>query len=165
MKLQTIAALSALFMLGGCATGPQACDPSKEVNLIAKLSCDAGGGYRARIDSGEEQVHLDQAENELFRDIQRQIMEQQRATRDELRITNQQQYELERSIEQLVAKLQNRADEQLGLRRQLNELEQQKSSASSPQNADEETFAERQERLNALQEQVNRLQQSLGYTP
>ncbi len=165
MKLHYIVAISGLALLGGCATTPEACDPSQEINLISKLSCDVGGGYRSRIDSGEEQVHLDQEENALLRDVQRQIMEQQRATRNELRVTNQQQYELERSIEQLVAKLQHRSQEQLGLQHQLNELEQQKSAASMSGHTEEETFAERQARLDDLEKQVTRLQQSLGYTP
>ncbi|MBT2786400.1 MULTISPECIES: hypothetical protein [unclassified Halomonas] len=165
MKLRLIVAASSLAILSGCATTPEACDPSQEASLLAKLSCDAGGGYRARIDAGEEQVYQDQEENALFRDIQRQIMEQQRATRNELRVTNQQQYELERTMEQLVARLQNRTQEQLGLQHQLSEVEQQVQAGSSSQEADTETFAEREERLNALQEQVNRLQQSLGYTP
>lgn len=165
MKLQLIIAASSLAILSGCATTPEACDPSQEASLITKLSCDAGGGYRARLDAGEDQVHLDQEENALFRDLQRQIMEQQRATRNELRVTNQQQYELERTIEKLAAQLQDRTQEQLGLQHQLNEMEQQMQAGSSPQDAEAETFAERQARLNALQEQVNRLQQSLGYTP
>ncbi|MBT2772220.1 hypothetical protein J7J47_08245 [Halomonas sp. ISL-60] len=165
MKLRLIVAASSLAILSGCATTPEACDPSQEASLLAKLSCDAGGGYRARIDAGEEQVYQDQEENALFRDIQRQIMEQQRATRNELRVTNQQQYELERTMEQLVARLQNRTQEQLGLQHQLSEVEQQVQAGSSSQEADTETFEEREERLNALQEQVNRLQQSLGYTP
>lgn len=165
MKLQLILAASALAILSGCATTPKTCDPSQEASLIAKLSCDAGGGYRARLDAGEDQVHLDQEENALFRDIQRQIMEQQRATRNELRVTNQQQYELERSIEQLVAQLQSRTQDQLGLQHQLNEVEQQMQTGTSSQSAEAETFAERQARLNVLQEQVDRLQQSLGYTP
>lgn len=165
MKLPLILAASGLAILGGCATTPEACDPSQEASLITKLSCDAGGGYRARLDAGEDQVQLDQEENALFRDIQQQIMEQQRATRNELRVTNQQQYELERTIEQLLVRLQSRTQDQLGLQHQLNEVEQQMQVGTSPQNADGETFAERQARLNALQEQVNRLQQSLGYTP
>lgn len=165
MKLPLILAASSLAILSGCPTTPEACDPSQAASLIAKLSCDAGGGYRARLDAGEDQVHLDQEENALFRDIQQQIMEQQRATRNELRVTNQQQYELERTIEQLLVRLQSRTQDQLGLQHQLNEVEQQMQTDTSPQRADGETFAERQARLNALQEQVNRLQQSLGYTP
>ncbi|GEN26482.1 hypothetical protein HVA01_01280 [Halovibrio variabilis] len=165
MKLPLILAASSLAILSGCATTPAACDPSQAASLIAKLSCDAGGGYRARLDAGEDQVHLDQEENALFRDIQHQIMEQQRATRNELRVTNQQQYELERTIEQLLVRLQSRTQDQLGLQHQLNEVAQQMQTGTSPQRADGETFAERQTRLNALQEQVNRLQQSLGYTP
>lgn len=165
MKLPLILAASGLAILGGCATTPDACDPSQAASLITKLSCDAGGGYRARLDAGEDQVQLDQEENALFRDIQQQIMEQQRATRNELRVTNQQQYELERTIEQLLVRLQSRTQDQLGLQHQLNEVEQQMQVGTSPQNTDDETFAERQARLNALQEQVNRLQQSLGYTP
>lgn len=165
MKLPLILAASGLAILGGCATTPEACNPSQEASLITKLSCDAGGGYRARLDAGEDQVQLDQKENALFRDIQQQIMEQQRATRNELRVTNQQQYELERTIEQLLVRLQSRTQDQLGLQHQLNEVEQQMQVGTSPQNTDDETFAERQARLNALQEQVNRLQQSLGYTP
>lgn len=163
MKLPIILAAGSLAILSGCATTSDACDPSQAASLITKLSCDAGGGYRARLDAGEDQVQLDQEENALFREIQRQIMEQQRATRNKLRVTNQQQYELERTLEKLLARLQSRTQDQLGLQHQLNEVEQQ--LGTSPQHADDETLAERQTRLNALQEQVNRLQQSLGYTP
>ncbi|MCH4812626.1 hypothetical protein [Vreelandella neptunia] len=166
MKLQLIIAASSLAILSGCATTPAACDPSnRDASLVAKFSCDVGGSYRERLDTNEQQVRLDQEENALFRDIQQQIMEQQRATRNELRVTNQQQYELERTVEQLVARLQNRTQDQLGLQHQLNEVEQQMQVGSSLQSAESETFAERQARLNILQEQVDRLQQSLGYTP
>lgn len=165
MKLQLMAAACGLVLLNGCATSPQACDPSQEASLLTKLSCDAGGGYRSRIDAGEQQVQLDKEENALFRDIQRQIAEQQRATRDELRVTNQQQYELERTIERLMVRLQSRSQDQLGLQHQLNALAQQNNADLATSGAEEESFAERQARLKALQEQVDRLQQSLGYAP
>lgn len=166
MAVRLSLALGGLALLAGCATTPEACDPyNRDVSLLAKLSCDASGGYRARIDAGEQQVQLDQEENELFRKIQRQIDEQQRATRNKLRLTNQQQYELERDIEQLLARLQHRSQEQLGLQHQLNELEDELQASQASSGQEDETLAERQARLEALQQQVTRLQQSLGYTP
>ena len=166
MKIRLLAAAGGLALLGGCATTPEACDPyNRDASLVAKLSCDAGGGYRARIDAGEQQVQLDQEENALFREIQRQSDEQQRATRNELRVSNQQHYELERNIEQLLARLQQRTHEQLGLQHQLNDLEHQLAADHGPAASEDETLAERQARLEALQQQVTRLQQSLGYTP
>lgn len=165
MTVRLTLALGGLALLSGCATTPEACDPyNRDASLVAKFSCDAGGGYRARIDAGEQQVQLDQEENDLFREIQRQIDEQQRDTRNELRLTNQQQYELERNIEQLLARLQHRSQEQLGLQHQLNDLERELQASPDPA-TESETLAERQARLEALQQQVTRLQQSLGYTP
>ncbi|MDR5900288.1 hypothetical protein QC823_15055 [Halomonas vilamensis] len=165
MKLRFLIVLGTLTLLAGCATTPEACDPyNRDASLVTKFSCDTGGGYRARIDAGEQQVQLDQEDNALFRKIERQIMEQQRATRNELRVTNAQHYALEQSVRALVARLQNHTQEQLGLQHQLNELERQMNA--TPKSSDNaETLAERQARLEVLQQQVSRLQQSLGYTP
>ena len=164
MTLRILLALSGIALLSGCATTPEACDPyNRDASLMAKLSCDAGGGYRSRIDANEQQVQLDQEENALFRSIERQIAEQQRATRNELRVTNQEHYELERSIEALVARLQQRSQDHLGLQHQLNELERQMASDPGPSASDEAALGERQAHLEALQQQVSRLQQSLGY--
>lgn len=166
MKILTIAAISGLALLTGCATSYEACDPyNRDASLITKLSCDASGGYRAHIDAGEQQVELDRQENALFRKIHRQISEQQRATRNELRVTNQEQYELERDIEELVARLGRRSQEHQGLQHQLDDLERQMSAEPAPSASDEETLSERHARLEALQQQVDRLQQSLGYSP
>lgn len=166
MIVRLLITLGGLAVLGGCATTPEACDPyNRDASLVAKLACDAGGGYRARIDAGEQQVKLDQQENALFRKIDRQITEQQRATRNELRVTNTQHYELERDLQALMARLQQRTQDQLGLQHQLNELERQMEAGTDTSGAAPETLAQRRARLEALQQQVNRLQQSLGYTP
>lgn len=166
MMIRVLLALSGLALLSGCATTPEACDPyNRDASLVAKFSCDAGGGYRARIDAGEQQVLLDQEENALFRQIDRQIAEQQRATRNELRVTNQQHYELERDLHALIERLQQRTQDQLGLQHQLNALELQVDAGLGESGTESETLQERQERLESLQQQVNRLQQSLGYTP
>ncbi|MGM1052594.1 MAG: hypothetical protein ACQEXO_09395 [Pseudomonadota bacterium] len=166
MIVRILLALGGLALLSGCATTPEACDPNnRDASLVAKLSCDAGGGYRARIDAGEQQVLLDREENALFRQIDRQIAEQQRATRSELRVTNAQHHELERDLQELVARLQRRSHDQLGLQHQLNELERQMDSGPRASDTESETLEERQTRLETLQRQVNRLQQSLGYTP
>ena len=166
MMFRLLVAAGGLTLLGGCATTPEACDPyNRDASLVAKFSCDAGGGYRARIDAGEQQVLLDQEENALFREIDRQIAEQQRATRNELRVTNTQHHELERDLQALVARLQRRSQDQLGLQHQLNELERQLEAGPSTADVETEPLGERQARLESLQQQVNRLQQSLGYTP
>lgn len=166
MIIRVLLVLSGLALLGGCATTPEACDPyNRDASLMAKLSCDAGGGYRARIEAGEQQVLLDQEENALFRQIDRQIAEQQQATRNELRVTNAQHHELERNLQELVARLQRRSQDQLGLQHQLNELESQMEAGPSHSGTESETLEERRIRLESLQQQVNRLQQSLGYRP
>lgn len=166
MIFRLLIAAGGLALLSGCATTPEACDPyNRDASLMAKLSCDAGGGYRARIDSGEQQVQLDQEENALFREIDRQIAEQQRATRNELRISNQQHHELERNVQALVARLQRRSQDHLGLQHQLHDLERQMAADPGPTASEAEAFDERQAHLDVLQQQVDRLQQSLGYTP
>src|SRR5690554_2809181 len=133
MIFRLLVAAGGLALLSGCATTPEACDPyNRDASLMAKLSCDAGGGYRARIDAGEQQVELDQEENAQFREIYRQVSEQQRATRNELRVTNQEHYELERNVEALVARLQRRSQDHLGLQHQLNELERQMAADPGP---------------------------------
>lgn len=166
MTLRVLLALGGLALLSGCATTPEACDPyDRDASLMAKLSCDTGGGYRARIDAGEHQIHLDQEENALFRAIDRQIAEQQRATRNELRVTNAQHHELERDLQALLARLQERSQDQLGLQHQLNALENQMQADGDRPSPDAEPLEARQARLESLQQQVNRLQQSLGYTP
>lgn len=166
MTLRLLAVAGGLALLAGCATTPEACDPyDRQASLLTKLSCDAGGGYRAHIDAGEQQVELDREENALFREIHRQIAEQQRATRNELRVTHQEHHELERNVQALVARLQQRSQEHLGLQHQLNDLERQLADTPAPSASDTGALTEREARLEALQQQVDRLQQSLGYAP
>jgi chromosome segregation ATPase len=166
MKTHLLAAAGSLVLLGGCTTTPEACDPyNRDTSLVAKLSCDVGGGYRSRIDAGERQVQIDKEENALFREIERQISEQQRATRNELRVTNQQHYELERNVQELVTRLQRRSQEQLGLQHQLNDLESQMAAAPDPSASEAEALAEREAYLEALHQHVNDLQQFLVDIP
>lgn len=171
MKIRFLAVTAGLALLDGCAVTPEDCEPSnRDASFATKLSCDIGGGYRAHIDADEQQVKLDQEENALFREIHQQISEQQRATRNELRVTNQQDYELTRNIEALVARLQQRSQKPLGLQHQINDLEQQlaadpEPTGNQPSGNQAQALAEREAHLKALSEQVNRLQQSLGYAP
>ncbi|GKW50445.1 hypothetical protein [Halomonas sp. NCCP-2165] len=166
MTPRLLIAVGGLALLAGCATTPEACDPyQRDASLLTKLSCDAGGGYRARVDAGERQVELDREENALFREIHRQIAEQQRATRNALRVTHRQHHELERNVQALVTRLQRRSQERLGLQHRLNELEHQLAETPAPSSGEADVLAEREARLEALQQQVDRLQQSLGYGP
>lgn len=162
MQLKLIAMAAGMSILAGCATTSDGCVASDgDASLVTKLSCDVGGGYRARVDANEQQVLLDREENALLRDVLEQIEAQQHATQNELKVTRAEQDNLEHSMRRLISRLQQHTGEQLGLQQQLNSLEDKMQQG--PQAGDSRSLEERQAHLKSLQSQVSRLQESLGY--
>ncbi|WP_017431231.1 hypothetical protein [Vreelandella jeotgali] len=158
MLIRLIALAASLAILGGCATTAEQCNAANsDASMLTKLSCDAGGGYRKSINEGEQQVRLDRQENALFREIYAQIKQQQRATRNRLDVTRDEQQRLQRSVDKLVSRLQKHTDQKLGLQQKLNALEDE------AEKNDKATMEDKQEHLEELQGQVKRLQESLGY--
>lgn len=163
MMTNVIMIASSMLLLAGCATTPEQCDPyNRDASLVAKLSCDTSGAYRAQVEKREQQVHLDQEENALFHQVYQDIQAQQNATRESLSVQQEKQQSLNNSLQALLNRLQARTGEELGLQHRLNDIEQQLHANQEPAR-DEADMVARRARLAELEQQVSRLQQSLGY--
>ncbi|EHK60306.1 lipoprotein [Halomonas sp. GFAJ-1] len=163
MISKTIMIASSVVLLAGCATTPEQCDPyNRDASLVAKLSCDTSGAYRAQVEQREQQVRLDQEENALFHQVYSDIRAQQQATREDLSVQQEKQQALNSSLQTLLTRLQARSGEELGLQHRLNAIEQQLNANQEPAR-DEAEIEARRARLAELEQQVSRLQQSLGY--
>ncbi|NYT71525.1 hypothetical protein HZU72_03685 [Halomonas sp. QX-2] len=163
MMNKTVLIASSMILLAGCATSPEQCDPyNRDASLVAKFSCDTSGAYRAQVEQREQQVRLDQEENALFRQVYADIKAQQNATRQDMNVQLEKQQALNESLQTLLTRLNARTGEELGLQHRLNDLEQQLQANQEPANGEAEIEA-RRARLTELEQQVNRLHQSLGY--
>lgn len=159
--LTTLALAASILTLAGCATTAAQCDPSnRDASLIEKLSCDSSGAYRANIDEREQKVRDSEAENQMFRRIFADIEDQRLAIRGDLRDQYERQRELDASLNAMTAELEKRSQQELGLRHKLNDFEDKRQQGQqSPGDNKEEQL----QRLAELEQEVRRLQQSLGY--
>lgn len=163
MMNKTVLIASSVILLAGCATSPKQCDPNnRDASLVAKFSCDTSGAYHAQVEQREQQVRLDQEENTLFRQVYEDIKAQQDATRQNVSVQLEKQQALNESLQTLLTRLNARTGEELGLQHRLNDLEQQLQANQEPANGETE-LETRRARLAELEQQVNRLHQSLGY--
>lgn len=154
-----------LLLLQACSVTPDQCNSSNaDVSLIGKMRCDYSGGYSHQIREREQDLARAQAENAMFHQVYQDITAQQSATRLTLEQQKQYQDKLNRSLNQLLNELRSRHSDKVLVQQQLTKLEQELVAAnqtSGGQNPAE--LAARKAELEMLQQQVNRLQFSLGY--
>lgn len=160
---KTLIVAGSMMLLAGCATTPEQCDPyNQDASLVTKLSCDTSGAYRTQVEQREQNVRLDQEENALFRQVYADIRAHQRAVRADLNVQREKQKSLNESLQTLLSRLKDRTGQELGLQNRLNDLEQQLQATQEPAQDETEVAAKRSQ-LAELEQQVSRLQKSLGY--
>lgn len=164
-KSNSIPILFSLLLLQACSVTPEQCNSSNaDVSLIGKMHCDYSGGYSHQVREREQDLVRAQAENAMFHQVYQDITAQQNATRLSLNEQKQQQDKLNRSLNKLLSELRGRHSDKALVQQQLTRLEQDLAAASEVsggQNPAE--LAARKAELEMLQQQVNRLQFSLGY--
>ena len=155
-----------LLALGGCATQPQDCDSKNpDASLLTKASCDFSGGYSDQVRRQEKDLIDARVENEQFRQVYDQISAEQKAVSQDLALQQQKQKELNETLGNLLSQLKTRHANKSDVQQRITKLEQQLKSSSNvvPNNDDPGLVAERQQQLRELQQEVSRLQLSLGY--
>jgi chromosome segregation ATPase len=155
-----------LGSLAGCATTASQCNASdSSASLIAKLNCDYGGGYAEQVRNSEQDLVAAREQNRQFNQVYDELNALQVSTRQDLATQQRQQASLEKSLNGLLANLKARHANKSDVQQQVVSLEQQlKSTKSAPaKNASSAQVEARKQELKALQQQVSRLQLSLGY--
>lgn len=158
--------MAALAVLAGCATTQGQCSASdRDASFIAKLSCDASGGYRAEVVQNEQRLLTAREENQLFHEVYKDIQARQLATRATLSQQKKEQAALDASLGRLLAQLKARHASDAKAQQELDALDAERIKAQSqPTNgASAQAVAAKRDELKAVQAKVSRLQQSLGY--
>lgn len=166
MYLRLSLCILALLSVGGCATTASQCNASdSDVSMIKKLNCDYGGGYSEQVRNSEQALVDAREQNRQFNDVYAQLSAQQTSTRQDLATVQRQQASLEKSLNGLLATLKARHANKRDVQQQIAGLEQRmKASQNAPANTANAAQVEaRKQELKALQQQVSRLQLSLGY--
>lgn len=166
MSLRHCLGLALLASLGGCATTASQCNATdNNASLVSKLNCDYGGGYAEGVRNSEQQLVTAQEQNRQFNQVFTELSALQSSTRQDLAGQQRQQANLEKSLNGLLATLKSRHGNKQEVQQQIASLEQQlKNRQAAPvQNASSAQVEARKQELKALQQQVSRLQLSLGY--
>ncbi|CAM3616433.1 hypothetical protein CCOS865_00328 [Pseudomonas reidholzensis] len=166
MSLRHCLCLALLASLGGCATTASQCTASdNSASLISKLNCDYGGGYAEGVRNSEQDLLAAKEQNRQFNQVFAELSAQQASTRQDLATQQRQQASLEQSLNGLLTTLKRRHGNKAEVQQQIAGLEQQlKNRQAAPaNNASSAQVEARKQELKALQQQVSRLQLSLGY--
>ncbi|HEN8800122.1 hypothetical protein [Pseudomonas sp. CM27] len=166
MFVRNCLCLALLASLAGCATTASQCNASdSNASLIGKLNCDYGGGYAEGVRNSEQNLLSAKEQNRQFNEVYAQLSALQASTRQDLQSQQRQQASLEQSLNGLLGTLKARHGNKSDVQKQIASLEQQlKTNQAAPsQNASNAQIEARKQKLKDLQQQVSRLQLSLGY--
>lgn len=155
-----------LGTLAGCATTASQCTASvSSASLISKLNCDYGGGYAEQVRNSEQDLVAAREQNRQFNQVYDELSALQASTRQDLATQQRQQANLQKSLNGLLATLKARDGNKSDVQQQIAGLEKQlKAGQGAPaKNASSAQIEARKQELKALQQQVSRLQLSLGY--
>lgn len=155
-----------LTTLAGCATTASQCSPSNsDASLISKLNCDYGGGYAEQVRNSEQELVAAREQNRQFNQVYDELSALQASTRQDLATQQRQQASLEKSLNGLLSTLKARHGNKSDVQQQIAGLEKKlKAGQNAPaKNASSAQVEARKQELKALQQQVSRLQLSLGY--
>jgi chromosome segregation ATPase len=163
MKLFMIA-VGSLF-LAGCATTPADCNMhDRNASLLNKLSCETSGAYSQQIREREQELIRNRELNKQFRQVYDDIVVQRDAMSGSLAAQRQSQSALNASLGALLGQLKSGGNQKAEVQQQIAALERQlKQVASASTGTTSASIPQRQQTLKALQQQVDRLQRSLGY--
>lgn len=155
-----------LLLLSGCAVSPDACQASDtNASLLKKMNCDlSSDGYSGEVRKKEQELANAKAENELFHQVYQDILAQQADTKKSLSEQRQQQQQLDRSLTKLLQQIKGRHSNKSQVQQQIAALESEMATVRNQDHGNSsEEVARKLAELKALQQQVSRLQLSLGY--
>ena len=142
--LKTTALLGAAVLLSACTNTPEECDPSVELNMFSKATCQFSGSYDKRIEQKEKLVLDAKTENAKFNKIYADIKAQQA--------------KLDQSVGKLTAELKQKAKGRQDLQAEIAEVEKQMKAVNNSSGSEMEKQAE----LEQLQRKLSNLQKALG---
>lgn len=166
MSLRLLCGVVVLASLTGCATTASQCNASNsDTSLIGKLNCDYGGGYAEGVRNSEQELVSAREQNRQFNQVYAELSAMQASTRQDLATQQRQQADLEKSLNGLLGTLKARHGSKQDVQKQIAGLEKQlqNAKAAPAKNASAADLEARKQQLQALQQQVSRLQLSLGY--
>jgi chromosome segregation ATPase len=155
-----------LTVLAGCTTTASQCNAAdSSASLVSKLNCDYGGGYAEQVHNSEQDLVAAREQNRQFNQVFDELSALQASTRQDLATQQRQQASLEKSLNGLLSTLKARHANKGDVQQQIAGLEQQlKAAQRAPaSNASNAQIEARKQQLKTLQQQVSRLQLSLGY--
>lgn len=169
--MKKITLLTLAFVLTGCATtsdpsNPTAanCDPSQtEAGFFTKMRCDWSGGYAATVSANEEALVAARNENLHFKQIYEQIALQQQDTRASLETQKRRNQQLNQSLSKLLNQVKVKHGNRSNVQQQINQVEAKLKATQSAPATNTAAIAKKQDELQQLQRQLQRLQLSLGY--
>ena len=103
-----LTALSA-FALQGCTNTPEECDPSKELNVFSKASCQFSGSYDKRIEQKEKILLDEKATKAELAKINGLIKQQQAGVSKSIKQKQASLNSLNKSVKNLTAQLKQKA--------------------------------------------------------
>ncbi|NQD59696.1 hypothetical protein HP546_30655, partial [Pseudomonas sp. CM25] len=117
------------------------------------------------VRNSEQNLLSAKEQNRQFNEVYAQLSALQASTRQDLQSQQRQQASLEQSLNGLLGTLKARHGNKSDVQKQIASLEQQlKTNQAAPsQNASNAQIEARKQKLKDLQQQVSRLQLSLGY--
>ena len=140
--LKTTALLGAAVLLSACTNTPEECDPSVELNMFSKATCQFSGSYDKRIEQKEKLVLDAKTENAKFNKIYADIKAQQA--------------KLDQSVGKLTAELKQKAKGRQDVQAEIAEVEKQMKAVNNSSGSEMEKQAE----LEQLQRKLSNLQKA-----
>lgn len=163
MNKRLIGAGVLILTLTGCVS-QQLCDSTKtDPNMLEKLNCDLGGGYRSQVQSNEQRLLDARAENKMFREVYENLEMQRQTVGQDLKAQQQQQKKLQGSLNQLLSQLKTRHAGKADTQKQIQTLEAQAKELQSVNSDDPAVIATKQQEIDELKRTISRLELSLGF--
>lgn len=155
-----------VLALAGCATMPAGgCDPSNpNVSLVHKIQCESSGGYRQAIDQREQRVIASEEENAMFRESLAALQAQRAAFGKSVQEQQKARERVVASTRRLLDQINAKGVDDQRLKVQLSlaekDLAAMQAQPISP-NASSADIAERQRKVQELEQMVKRLRDSV----
>ena len=156
--LKTAALLGAAVLLSACTNTPEEGDPSVELNVFSKATCQLSGSYDKRIEQKEKLVLDAKTENAKFNKIYADIKAQQKSVNQSIAQKKAQQAKLDQSVSKHTAELKQKAKGRQDLQAEIAEVEKQMKAVNNSDGSEMEKQAE----LEQLQRKLSNLQKALG---
>ena len=148
----------AIFLISGCATTASECDPAVRMNTVTTASCILGGHYQARQLSKEAELREQTIISDSLRQIYALLEAEQRSVASSLVTTQNQYKQLNTTLNNLIAQINENSEGNLALQQKIDDLKKKQSYVNSST-----SNAQKQLALDSLYSEVESLRNELGY--